>query len=74
MNKLKVIFMGTPEFAVPSLAALADKTQILCVVTQPDRPKGRGHKLQPPPVKVFALENNLAVIQPPKVKAVEVVE
>ena len=74
MNKLKVVFMGTPEFAVPSLAALADKTEILCVVTQPDKPKGRGHKLQPPPVKVFALENNLPVIQPPKVKAAEVVE
>ncbi|MBR4384226.1 MAG: methionyl-tRNA formyltransferase, partial [Selenomonadaceae bacterium] len=74
MQKLKVIFMGTPDFAVPSLAALADKTEILCVVTQPDRPKGRGHKFQPPPVKIFAEENNLPVIQPPKVKAAEVVE
>lgn len=73
MEKLKVIFMGTPDFAVPSLAALTDKTEILCVVTQPDRPKGRGHKLQPPPVKVFAEENNLRVIQPLKVKAPEVV-
>ncbi len=74
MDKLKVIFMGTPEFAVPSLAALIDKTEIICVVTQPDRPKGRGHKLQPPPVKIFAEENNLRVIQPLKVKAPEVVE
>ena len=74
MDKLKVIFMGTPDFAVPSLAALIDKTEILCVVTQPDRPKGRGHKLQPPPVKIFAEENNLRVIQPLKVKAPEVVE
>ena len=73
MDKLKVIFMGTPDFAVPSLAALIDKTEILCVVTQPDRPKGRGHKLLPPPVKVFAEENNLRVIQPIKVKAPEVV-
>lgn len=73
MDKLKVIFMGTPDFAVPSLAALIDKTEILCVVTQPDRPKGRGHKLLPPPVKVFAEENNLRVIQPVKVKAPEVV-
>ncbi|MBR3050763.1 MAG: methionyl-tRNA formyltransferase [Selenomonadaceae bacterium] len=73
MDKLKVIFMGTPDFAVPSLAALIDKTQVLCVVTQPDRPKGRGHKFQPPPVKVFAEENNLRVIQPLKVKAPEVV-
>lgn len=74
MNKLKVIFMGTPDFAVPSLATLIDKTEVICVVTQPDRPKGRGHKLQPPPVKVFAEENNLRVIQPLKVKAPEVVE
>lgn len=74
MDKLKVIFMGTPEFAVPSLAALMDKTEIICVVTQPDRPKGRGHKFQPPPVKIFAEENNLRVIQPLKVKASEVVE
>lgn len=74
MSKLKVIFMGTPEFAVPSLAVLADKTEILCVVTQPDKPKGRGHKLQPPPVKIFAEENNLPVIQPVKVKSPEVVE
>ncbi|MBD3878460.1 MAG: methionyl-tRNA formyltransferase [Quinella sp. 1Q5] len=73
MDKLKVIFMGTPDFAVPSLAALIDKTEVLCVVTQPDRPKGRGHKLLPPPVKVFAEENNLRVIQPVKVKAPEVV-
>lgn len=74
MEKLKVIFMGTPDFAVPSLAALADKTEIICVVTQPDRPKGRGHKLLPPPVKIFAEENNLPIIQPVKVKAPEVVE
>ena len=74
MEKLKVIFMGTPDFAVPSLAALADKTEIICVVTQPDRPKGRGHKFLPPPVKIFAQENNLPIIQPVKVKAPEVVE
>ncbi len=74
MEKLRVIFMGTPEFAVPSLAALADKAEIICVVTQPDRPKGRGHKLLPPPVKIFAQENNLPIIQPAKVKNTEVVE
>ena len=73
MDKLKVIFMGTPDFAVPSLAALADKTEIICVVTQPDRPKGRGHKLLPPPVKIFAEKNNLRVIQPQKVKNPDIV-
>lgn len=64
--------MGTPEFAVPSLDALKDK--VICVVTQPDRPKGRGHKLQPPPVKIFAEKNNLPVLQPLKVRVPEVVE
>lgn len=73
MININVIFMGTPEFAVPSLAALLDKANVICVVTQPDKPRGRGHKLQPPPVKVFAEQNGVPVIQPPKVKAPEVV-
>ncbi len=70
---MRVIFMGTPEFAVPSLAALCEVAEIVCVVTQPDKPKGRGQKLLPPPVKVFATEKNLPVIQPAKIKAPEVV-
>lgn len=69
---MKIIFMGTPDFAVPSLDAI--KQDVIAVVTQPDRPKGRGHKLLPPPVKVFAEQNNLPVLQPLKVKAPEVVE
>ena len=69
---MKIIFMGTPDFAVPSLDAI--KQDVIAVITQPDRPKGRGHKLLPPPVKVFAEQNNLPVLQPPKVKAPEVVE
>ena len=68
---MRIIFMGTPDFALPALDAI--KSNVVAVVTQPDRPKGRGHKLQPPPVKVFAAENNLRVIQPLKVKAPEVV-
>ena len=49
---MRVIFMGTPDFAVPSLQALLDHRYEVCAVyTQPDKPKGRGHKLQPPPVK-----------------------
>jgi len=63
--------MGTPDFAVPALDAI--KSNVVAVVTQPDRPKGRGHKLQPPPVKIFALENNLPVLQPVKVRAPEVI-
>jgi len=62
--------MGTPEFAVPTLEALADAGHdILCVVTQPDRPAGRGHKLAPPPVKTAALARGLRVLQPEKVRA-----
>lgn len=62
---MKIVFMGTPEFAIPSLKALLDNNyNISAVVTAPDEPKGRGYKLTPPPVKVFALENNLRVIQP----------
>ena len=62
---MKILFMGTPDFAVPSLKALCDTgEQIVGVVTQPDKPKGRNYVLTPPPVKVFAMENNLPVYQP----------
>ena len=62
---MKILFMGTPDFAVPSLAALCDTgEEIVGVVTQPDKPKGRNYVLTPPPVKVFALEKGLPVYQP----------
>ena len=49
---MRIVFMGTPGFAVPSLEALlASEDQVVGIVTQPDRPKGRGHELAPPPVK-----------------------
>lgn len=73
MKKLKVIFMGTPDFAVPSLSALCETTEVVCVVTQPDRPRGRGQKLLPSPVKIFAEEKNIPVLQPQKVKNSETV-
>ena len=69
---MKVIFMGTPEFAVPSLKALIESNKVVCVVTQPDKPKGRGHKVKPTPIKNFAEKNKLTVIQPPSLKAPEV--
>lgn len=59
-----VVFMGTPEFAVPSLRALAEGPYMLTVVTQPDRPTGRGARLTPPPVKVAAEELRLQIVQP----------
>ena len=71
MSKLKTIFMGTPDFAVPCLEVLQAKTEVLAVITQPDRPKGRGHNLQASPVKQKALEYNLPVMQPEKIKTEE---
>src|SRR5438105_9300048 len=59
-----VIFMGTPQFAVPSLSALARGPYMITVVTQPDRPAGRGGRLTPPPVKVAAQELGLPILQP----------
>lgn len=67
---MRIVFMGTSDFAVPCLEALlAAGHEIAGVVTQPDRPKGRGHKLTPPPVKVLAVERGLKVYQPERVKA-----
>ncbi|HEX5216598.1 MAG TPA: methionyl-tRNA formyltransferase [Vicinamibacterales bacterium] len=66
---LRIVFFGTPEFAVPTLAALiASSHAIAAVVTQPDRPRGRGQHLQPSPVKALALEHGLPVLQPPTLK------
>ena len=65
MKAFDLIFMGTPDFAVPALRALADsRHRIAAVVTQPDRPKGRGRKLTPPPVKTLALDLGYPVVQP----------
>jgi methionyl-tRNA formyltransferase len=61
---MRIVFMGTPDFAVPSLIALASRHEIHLVLTQPDRPAGRGRKLIPPPIKVEAQSLNLRVIQP----------
>ena len=72
---MKIIFAGTPEFAVPALAALiAAGHEIVMVLTQPDRPAGRGMKLKPSPVKVLAEQHNLAVFQPESLKPLEVQE
>ena len=63
--------MGTPEFAVTSLEALKDRTEILAVITQPDRPRGRGKKVLPSSVKTWAIENKIEVLQPEKIKTEE---
>lgn len=66
---MKIIFAGTPEFAVPSLQVLLDSEHQVCAVyTQPDRPAGRGRKLQPGPVKALALSAGIPVLQPQTLK------
>src|SRR3990172_5304912 len=70
---MRVVFFGSPEFAVPSLVALAGGFQIAGVVTQPDRPAGRGRHLQPPPVKKAALSLGLPLFQPASVNAEEAI-
>ena len=75
MNKFKIIFMGTPDFSVPALRALHEsKHTLLLVVTQPDRPKGRGKIMSPSPVKKVALELDYSVFQPTSFTADETVE
>lgn len=71
---MKVVFMGTPDFAVPSLKALTEKHQVTAVISQPDRPKGRGKHLVPTPVKEEALKHNIPVYQPEKIRDDEFVE
>jgi methionyl-tRNA formyltransferase len=65
---MRLIFMGTPALAIPSLEALMQEHEIVLVVTQPDKPAGRGHKLVAPPVKEFALRHNIPVSQPEKAR------
>lgn len=65
---MRVVFMGTPEFAVPTLQALIDHHQVIGVVTQPDKQRGRGKKVQFPPVKEKAVEYDLPVYQPQKAR------
>ena len=66
---MRIVFMGTPDFAVPCLARLLDDGhEVAGVFTQPDKPRGRGYKLMPPPVKELALERGLPVYQPAKMR------
>jgi methionyl-tRNA formyltransferase len=67
-RKLRAVFMGSPDFAVPSLRAVARRCDLRAVVSQPDRPAGRGRKLKPPAVKVAAEALGVAVLQPTKVR------
>lgn len=64
---MRIVFMGTPEFAVPSLRVLAEQEEVVAVVTQPDKARGRGHKVSFSPVKQLAVELGIPVLQPERV-------
>ena len=70
----RVVFMGSPEFAVPTLRSLAENYPIVGVITQPDRPAGRGQTLTSPPIKKAALALNLPVIQPRRLREPEAMD
>lgn len=75
MTGWRIIFLGTPEFACPTLQTLIERNEnLVAVVTQPDRPKGRGQKLMPPPVKELALQHGIPVLQPHKVRELSFIE
>ena len=65
---MRVVFMGTPEFAVPTLEALIAHHEVIAVVTQPDKPKGRGKAMACPPVKETAMAHDIPVYQPVRVR------
>ncbi len=65
---MKILFMGTPDFAVNTLKACIDAHDVVAVFTQPDKPKGRGNKLTPPPIKVVAENHQIPVLQPEKIR------
>ncbi len=72
---MRILFMGTPDIAATCLAELIkDKKDVIAVVSQPDKPKGRGYTLTPPPVKVLAEENGIAVYQPSTLRGEEFAE
>ena len=65
---MKILFMGTPDFAVKTLQACIEAHEVVAVFTQPDKPKGRGNKLTPPPIKVVAETHHIPVLQPDKIR------
>jgi methionyl-tRNA formyltransferase len=69
---VRIVFFGTPDFAVPSLRKLVESgEEVVSVITQPDRVKGRGHRLSSPPVKEYALTRGIAVLQPAGIRSAE---
>ncbi len=70
----KVVFMGTPDFAITTLQKLIEHHEVLGVVTQPDRPAGRSRQLQPPPIKQLALQHGIPIFQPEKIRRAEAID
>lgn len=68
MKRLRTVFMGTPDFAVPCLVKLMEISEIIGVVTQPDKKRGRGQKMAPSPVKAFAQAHGLSIYQPQRIR------
>ena len=70
MSKISIVYFGTPDIGLKSLEYFynSDKFEVLAVVTQPDKPSGRGHKLTPSPIKQFAIEHNIQVFQPKSIR------
>ena len=73
-SKPNIVFMGSPDFALPTLQALHENYSVVGVVTQPDRAAGRGRELKPPPVKTLAQELSIPVIQPEKLRQPEAIQ
>ncbi|MCX6058025.1 MAG: methionyl-tRNA formyltransferase [Chloroflexi bacterium] len=71
---IRIVFMGSPDFALPTLSKLAKSYHVVGVITQPDRASGRGRELKSPPVKTLALELNIPIMQPEKLRAPEALE
>ncbi|MCB0014212.1 MAG: methionyl-tRNA formyltransferase, partial [Anaerolineales bacterium] len=69
----RVVFMGTPDFAVPALRQLITQAEVVGVVTQPDRPAGRGRQLRPSPIKEVAIAADIPVYQPERLRSDEAV-
>ena len=70
---MKTIFMGTPEFALPSLKLVAEKTDLKAIFTKEDKPNSRGNKIVINPIKQYGLENNIEIIQPKKLRDEEII-
>lgn len=70
----KIVFMGTPDFSVPTLQALIDHHEVIGVVTQPDRPAGRGSKVRMSPIKALARQHDIPVFQPVKIRKADAIQ